>query len=82
MNLKEVTYLLGWTHEKVELAIVDGVNTAKKQLVKLIAIKQGSDYDIKEEDVDTFLNALANSVGLNARESNLNLSLANPNAKW
>lgn len=57
MNLKEVTYLLGWTREKVELAIVDGVRTAKNQLVKLIAIKQDNDYDIKEEDVDAFLNA-------------------------
>jgi hypothetical protein len=55
--LKEVTYLLGWTREKVELAIVDGVKTAKNQLVKLVATKQGSDYDIKEEDVDAFLNS-------------------------
>ncbi|HXI70672.1 MAG TPA: HNH endonuclease signature motif containing protein [Verrucomicrobiae bacterium] len=64
MNLKEVTYLLGWTREKVELAIVDGVKTVKNQLVKLIATKQSADYDIKEEDVDTFLNAFeANEPG-------------------
>jgi len=43
MNVKEVTYLLGWTREKVGLAIVDGVKTAKDQLVKLVAAKQDTD---------------------------------------
>src|SRR5258707_14267921 len=57
MNLKEVTYLLGWTREKVELAIVDGVKTAQGELVKLMASNQGADYDVKEEDVDSFLAA-------------------------
>jgi hypothetical protein len=58
MNLKEVTYLLGWTREAVEIAIVDGVKTpATNQLTKLVAAKQDADYDIKEEDVEIFLRA-------------------------
>lgn len=56
--MKEVTYLLGWTREKVEIAIVEGIETpTTNQLRKLAAAKQDADYDIKEEDVDTFLAA-------------------------
>jgi|ERR1035437_1692830 hypothetical protein len=58
MNLKEVTYLLGWTREQVEVAIVEGIRTPKTDcLTKLAAGKQGNDYDVREEDVDVFLAA-------------------------
>ena len=46
MNLKEVTYLLGWTREKVEIAIVEGIRTPKTdRLTRLAAGKQANDYD-------------------------------------
>jgi hypothetical protein len=58
MDLKETAGLLGWKRELVESAIEQGVETpSKKSLIKLAATKQGSDYDIREEDVDALLAA-------------------------
>jgi len=48
--------LLGWKRELVEIAIVEGIETPKTQSrAKLIAIAQGSDFDILEEELDRFL---------------------------
>jgi hypothetical protein len=56
MNLKEVIHLLGWAREKVEVAITEGIRTpVKNQLIILAASKQGTDDDIKEEDIEKFL---------------------------
>jgi len=56
MNLKETASLLGWKREQVEIAIQEGVETPQKKLwVKLQASKSNSDFDIREEDVDSFL---------------------------
>jgi hypothetical protein len=58
MDLKETAGLLGWKRELVESAIEQGVETpSKKSLIKLAATRQGSDYDIREEDVDVLLAA-------------------------
>jgi hypothetical protein len=58
MNLKETASLLGWKREQVEIAIIQGIETPiKKSLTKLTAAKQSSDYDIREEDIDSFLAA-------------------------
>src|ERR1017187_6787385 len=58
MNLKETAGLLGWKRELVESAIEQGIETpSKKSLIKLVATRQGSDYDIREEDVDALLAA-------------------------
>jgi hypothetical protein len=58
MDLKETAGLLGWKRELVEIAISEGVKTPQKKLLtKLAATKQGSSYDIREEDVDSFLAA-------------------------
>ena len=57
MTLKEVTFLLGWNREQLKTAIISGIKTPKtKQLTKLQATPNGTDFDIKEEDVDSFLN--------------------------
>ncbi len=56
MNLKETASLLGWKREQVEIAIQEGVETQhKKQRIKLRAEKSNSDFDIHEEDIDSFL---------------------------
>src|SRR5436190_627006 len=63
MNLKEVTYLLGWTREKLEIAILEGIQTpTTKTLVRLTAERQSGDYDIKEEDVDAFLSLFEQEI--------------------
>jgi hypothetical protein len=63
MNLTEASGLLGWTREKVKIAIEDGIETpSKKLLTKITASKQKNDYDIKEEDVDIFLAAFESEV--------------------
>ena len=56
MTLKEVTFLLGWNREQLKIAITTGIETPKtKQLTKLQATPNGTDFDIKQEDVDAFL---------------------------
>jgi len=58
MNLRETTQLLGWNREKVEIAIVEGIKKPRtNEVIRLSATPQRADYDIKEDDVDSFLAA-------------------------
>jgi hypothetical protein len=56
MDLGEAVGLLGWKREQVKTAITRGVQLpVSKDIVKLVAVAAGSDYDITEESLDQFI---------------------------